>query len=67
MRDGAPEIDDLETVLEERWDVRGGKVPVNAGDGRFGGLVDVHSGDGFAGLWGVSELVRAIAADGWVG
>ena len=67
MRDGAPEIDDLEAVLEEPGDVRGGEVPVHAGDGRFSGLVNVHSGNGLAGIWGVPDLIWATAADGWVG
>ena len=53
MRDGAPEIDDLEAVLEECGDLRSGEVPVHAGDGPFGGLVDVHSQDGLAGMLGV--------------
>ena len=64
MRDGAPEINDLEAALEERRDVGGRKVPVDAGDGRFGGLIDMHSDDGLAGLWGIPDLAWAIAADG---
>ena len=66
MRDGLPEIDDLEAVLEELRDIGGWEVAVHAGDGRFGGLVDMHSDGGLVGLRGVPELVWATAADGWV-
>jgi len=63
MRNGEPEIDDLEASLEELGDVGGGEATVHASDGRVESLVDVHSGDGLAGLWGVRE-VWATTADG---
>ena len=66
MRDRPPEIDDLEAVLEELGDIGGWEVAVHMGDGRFGGLVDMHSDGGLAGLRGVPELVWATAVDGWV-
>ena len=63
MRDGAPDIDDLEAMLEEAGDIGGGKVLVYKGDGPFGGLVNVRSEGGLAGLRCFPELVRATAAD----
>ena len=66
MRDGAPEIDDLEAMLEELGDIGGGDMLVYEGDGPFGGLVNVHSDDGLAGLRCFSEF-WATAADDWVG
>ena len=64
MRDGTPEIDDLEAMLEELGDVRGRKALVHEGDGPFCGLVNVHSDDGLAGLRCFSES-WVTPADDW--
>ena len=66
MRDGPPEIDDLEAMLEELGDIGGRKVLVHEGDGSFGGLVNVRSDDGLMGLRCFPDLVRATAADDWM-
>lgn len=44
--DWAPEVDDLETVLEELGRVGGREVSVHARDGCTGRLIDVRACDG---------------------
>lgn len=46
-----PEIDDLESMLEELGRLGGGEMEMDSGDGRRGGLVDVDLFDWLAFTW----------------
>ena len=55
--DGSPEVDDLEAIFEELWDISGGEMAVHARNRRWGRLVDMDLRDGLA----LSHLVLALA------
>lgn len=61
---GPPEVDDLETTLQELGDVLGWEMAANASGGGLGCLVDVNLGYGLALLWAVVDFSGAAAANG---
>jgi len=63
MRDGPPEVNDLKAVLQQFRCLVRGEMPVDAGDGSFGRLVNVGLGGRLSLLGGVLNLVWTAAAD----
>ena len=61
--DWAPEVDNLEAVLQQLWNVLSGKMAVNASDGRLGSLVDVHRRDRLTLVRAIVDLSWAATAD----
>jgi hypothetical protein len=66
MVDGPPEIDDLETVLQELRCIAGGQMKVNASDGRVSRLVNMDLGNRLTLLRAVVNLSRAPPADSYL-
>jgi hypothetical protein len=63
--DRTPEVDDLEAVLQQLWDVFGGQVSVDTGNRGLGGLVDVNLRHRLTFLGAVVELAGTATTDGW--
>jgi len=49
--DRSPEVEDLESLLEESWNILWWEVSVHAGECGFCGLVNVGPHDRLAGVW----------------
>ena len=64
VRDGTPQVYNLETAFQQRGRVGGGKVAVNAGNGRRRRLISVHERGGLTLLWAIIYLPGSTATDG---
>lgn len=65
VSDRAPEVDDLETTLEECGSVGRRKMTVNASDCRLAGLIYVDSGNRLALVGAVFDFSGAAATNGY--
>ena len=63
--DRPPEVDDLETLLEEPCDFLGREVAVDAGNGCLGRLVDVRLRGWLAGPGRLADLFWIASPDGY--
>lgn len=62
---GTPEVDYLESALEERLGVDRRKVPVDSGDRGGGRLVDVYTSNWLAFLRSIIDFSRTAATNCW--